>query len=125
MSDSIVMIEVVVVAELERHLEAAVERAAGALVADLRNHDQREVAHVGPGRRDGAVGRAVVDEDHVAALPELGPALEVREQARDVRSSLNAGITKTFISTPPGGRGPTGIVWQRILMSHQSDQLVT
>ena len=125
-SDSSVTISSSSARERQRAAEAAVERLAGALVALGLEHLDRQVAVVGAGRLDRAVGGAVVDEDHVAAVaPQVGAALEVGEQARDVGLLVVGGDHEDGHQYAPLRFRTTGSVWTRILMSHQSDQLVT
>ena len=105
--------------------EAAVERAARPLVPDLGEHLDGHLAAVGAGDLDGAVRRAVVDEQHAAAAPQLRPALEVGQQARDVGLLVVGRDDEDRHQYAPRRASTTGSVWTRILMSHQSDQLVT
>ena len=76
--------EAVLGGHLERAPEAAVEGASRTLVRaeadDL--HRQQAGMRAGHGRR--GVARAVVHHDHPSAGPQLGPGLEVGEQARQV-----------------------------------------
>ena len=105
--------------------EAAVERPARPAVAALADEQDRQRPVVGRDERGGVVGRAVVDDDDVTAGPELGPLLEVEEQARQVGLLVEGRHHEDMHQDAPRRARTTGTVWNRIFMSHQSDQLVT
>src|ERR1700712_5172177 len=99
--------------EAAREAEAAVERAPGALVADLADEDQRHRAVVGLGHRDGAVAGDVVDEDHVPARPQHRALLEVMQQAREVLLLVERRNHEDLHQYAPRRPRTTGSVWKR------------
>src|SRR5262249_33564833 len=106
--------------------EAAVERLAGAAVALGHEDLDRQLAVVRARDLDGVVRRAVVDQDDPPAVtPQVGARLQVGKETRNVRLLVVGRDHEASHQYAPWRLRTVGSVWTRILMSPQSDQLVT